>query len=211
MGRGVALAFAVSVALSAQHVAAWSLFGGGDSLEKGDPPSNDIVGAKIETCRGCRLNYLPRVRNFIENYLQQYEALDIRFIQGAPPELFMFNKYGQVVATHDLELHDEKSIANLLEKAGITKKTKKPIYVPRKFDHAPHCKAFRGREDCDLKEARSFRRDTDCLTELAASDAGHCECSGDLVLAVACGGRELKITCEDLCRDVLDGEEADLA
>lgn len=45
-----------------------------------------------QSCRGCSLNRLPEVKNFILNDAPKYERLQVNFISGAPPELILLGE-----------------------------------------------------------------------------------------------------------------------
>lgn len=50
-----------------------------------------VSRAEVQSCSGCSLNGLPEVKAFIFKDVPKYEGVVFKHIQGAPPELVLFN------------------------------------------------------------------------------------------------------------------------
>ncbi|KAJ9596000.1 hypothetical protein L9F63_012821, partial [Diploptera punctata] len=53
--------------------------------------NNEIASARIESCRGCRLNRLPEVKQFVFEDVPLFKNVEFKHIQGASPELVVLN------------------------------------------------------------------------------------------------------------------------
>eukprot|EP01063_Lacrimia_lanifica_P024978 TRINITY_DN3277_c0_g1_i2.p1 TRINITY_DN3277_c0_g1~~TRINITY_DN3277_c0_g1_i2.p1 ORF type:complete len:225 (+),score=105.39 TRINITY_DN3277_c0_g1_i2:75-749(+) len=210
-----AAASVVLLALCMHQAQAWSLWGSDEVAEeaKEDKPQeapqvseedySKVVGARIETCRQCRLNSLPRVRRFIEDQLPKYKTLSVVYIHGANPDILWLNRFGQEVDRNDLgEYPNEDAIKKLLKKKGLTKDTPAFAYEEPKFDATAVCEKFLARQNCDIGGARVTGMDRHCKVELGPRSAGHCQCNGGLEIPVRCGSRDMKLTCQALCEEV---------
>jgi hypothetical protein len=52
--------------------------------------------AVVESCQGCQLNRLPDVKKFIFEDVPHYENVEFKHIQGAAPELVLYNNEEEV-------------------------------------------------------------------------------------------------------------------
>ncbi|CAH3879684.1 unnamed protein product [Pieris brassicae] len=80
---------------------------------------SDIKSAKIETCRGCSLNRLPEVKNFVMQDAPLYDRLEVKFISGAPPELVLLGDGDMELERLPLSNLKRQECNNLLEDKGF--------------------------------------------------------------------------------------------
>ncbi|XP_017880689.1 selenoprotein M-like [Ceratina calcarata] len=104
------LIFFLSVAFATSHV---------------ESTSNQYAFAIIESCSGCRLNRLPDVRQFIFEDVPNYNNVAFKHIQGAVPELVLFNENEEEVERLPLSSLTREECNNLLISKGFTKKIAK--------------------------------------------------------------------------------------
>ncbi|XP_025160256.1 selenoprotein M-like [Harpegnathos saltator] len=90
----------------------------------GNSANGYYASAKVESCSGCSLNRLPDVRQFIFEDLPQYDNVEFKQIQGAIPELVLFNKHEEEVERLVLSKLTREECNNLLVSKGFTKKYK---------------------------------------------------------------------------------------
>ncbi|XP_043253943.1 selenoprotein M-like isoform X1 [Colletes gigas] len=85
--------------------------------------SNDYyTSAIVESCSGCRLNWLPDVKNFIFEDLPNYNKVEFKHIRGAEPELVLFDRHNEEVERLPLSRLTREECNNLLITKGFTKK-----------------------------------------------------------------------------------------
>ncbi|XP_011502985.1 PREDICTED: selenoprotein M-like [Ceratosolen solmsi marchali] len=77
--------------------------------------------AVVESCKGCQLNRLPDVKNFIFEDLQHYENVDFKHVQGAPPELVIYNKNEKEIERLKLAQLTQQECNDLLVTKGFKK------------------------------------------------------------------------------------------
>uniref|UniRef100_A0AAN0IQX7 Selenoprotein M n=2 Tax=Amphimedon queenslandica TaxID=400682 RepID=A0AAN0IQX7_AMPQE len=83
--------------------------------------------ARLETCGGCRLNSLPKVKRFINEHLPEYPDVEIKYIGGKDPELLFLGEDGQSVEERVSVINmSEDEINALLESKGILKHNATP-------------------------------------------------------------------------------------
>ncbi|KOB71698.1 putative selenoprotein M [Operophtera brumata] len=85
----------------------------------------DIVSARIETCRGCSLNRLPQVKQFVMQDATEYGRLDVHFINGAPPELVVLGEGDKELERLALSHLDRNQCNELVQSKGFSKKAPK--------------------------------------------------------------------------------------
>lgn len=136
-----------------------------------------VVAASIRSCASCRLNNMPKLRDFLHNDAKEYKsALTIDFITGRDPVLFLLNKAGKTVQEISLnDSHDAEAMAALLGQHGITKETERP---PVEFTPTAVCAAWRQTATCNPKGNREPEGDAECGDVVPAGRSGYCECIG---------------------------------
>ncbi|KAM0730319.1 Selenoprotein M [Formica fusca] len=82
------------------------------------------ASARVESCRGCSLNRLPDVKQFIFKDLPNYNNVEFRHIQGAIPELVLFNEHEEEVERLVLSRLTREECNELLISKGFSKKSK---------------------------------------------------------------------------------------
>ncbi|XP_047527479.1 selenoprotein M-like [Vanessa atalanta] len=87
--------------------------------------NSDIVSARIETCRGCSLNRLPEVKNFVMEDAPFYERLEVQFITGAPPILIILGENDNELERIALSKLNRVECNDILLQKGFNKKNKK--------------------------------------------------------------------------------------
>ncbi|XP_029155804.1 selenoprotein M-like [Nylanderia fulva] len=80
--------------------------------------------ARVESCSGCSLNRLPDVKQFINEDLPKYNNVEFKHIQGAIPELVLFNEYEEEVERLVLSRLTREECNELLVSKGFVKKSK---------------------------------------------------------------------------------------
>ncbi|KAH0955968.1 hypothetical protein HN011_008756 [Eciton burchellii] len=92
------------------------------------PLANSVSGyyasARVESCKGCSLNRLPDVKRFIFEDLPQYNNVEFKHIQGAIPELVLFNDHEEEIERLVLSSLTREECNDLLVSKGFTKKSK---------------------------------------------------------------------------------------
>ncbi|XP_020290941.1 selenoprotein M-like [Pseudomyrmex gracilis] len=83
------------------------------------------ASARVESCGGCSLNRLSDVKQFIFEDVPQYNNVEFKHIQGAVPELVLFNEHEEEVERLLLAKLTRKECNELLVSKGFTKKLNK--------------------------------------------------------------------------------------
>ncbi|XP_053626094.1 selenoprotein M-like [Plodia interpunctella] len=86
--------------------------------------NSDIKSARIETCRGCSLNRLPEVKDFVMNDAPKYDRVEVKFITGANPELVMLGEADQELDRIPLSHLKREECNDLLKDRGFIQKPK---------------------------------------------------------------------------------------
>ncbi|XP_012251398.1 selenoprotein M-like [Athalia rosae] len=81
---------------------------------------NEYASARIESCRGCSLNRLPEVKNFIFQDVPLYDNVEFKPISGAIPELVLLNNNDEEVERIQLSRLNRKECNELLVSKGFT-------------------------------------------------------------------------------------------
>ncbi|GBP56822.1 Selenoprotein M [Eumeta japonica] len=87
--------------------------------------NEDIVSARIESCRGCSLNRLPEVKKFIVEDVPAYDRVEVKYISGAPPELILLGTADNELERLPLSQLNREQCNELLQSKGFPKKNKK--------------------------------------------------------------------------------------
>ena len=166
-----------------------------------------VVGARFVTCDTCKLNELPKLKDFFDKTIaKRYAAVEIDYVTGHNPDLELLDQYRRPVATYDVSPLSPDQIVSLLNQHGIFEFTAKPVYEDDTSKEAlpsAHCVAFR-RVGCD-DMIRDPDGDLGCNIALREGQGGYCECKAGISNAdVSCnqGYDEGSVTCEDLCNDL---------
>ncbi|XP_063972357.1 selenoprotein M-like [Diachasmimorpha longicaudata] len=77
------------------------------------------VHAIVESCSGCSLNRLPDVKEFINEDLPLYDRTEFKHIQGAPPELVLYDKHNEEVERLQLSRLTREECNELLQRKGF--------------------------------------------------------------------------------------------
>ncbi|XP_049780553.1 selenoprotein M-like [Schistocerca gregaria] len=88
-----------------------------------DTAKQQVAKARIESCKGCRLNRLPDVKKFIFEDVPLYEDVTFKSVPGASPELILLNKFDQELERIDLAPLSRKDCNTLLVDRGFHKKS----------------------------------------------------------------------------------------
>ncbi|KAL6418217.1 hypothetical protein ACFW04_012259 [Cataglyphis niger] len=83
------------------------------------------ASARVESCRGCSLNRLPDVKQFIFEDLPNYNNVEFKHIQGAIPELVLFNEHEEEVERLVLSKLTREECNELLISKGFNKRSNK--------------------------------------------------------------------------------------
>ena len=158
---------------------------------------NAPVGAKIVTCDGCLLNRLPRLRDFINDEVKRYPAVEVEFVPGHNPELKFLSLSRRVLSTHAMTSMTNRAIEELLQSKGLHTWTPRPRYIPAAILATAHCSAWRQTAGCDPDGQREPDDDDSCYRTIAPGRSGYCECLGRDDALFTCDHRPL--TCEDIC------------
>ncbi|XP_067011203.1 selenoprotein M [Anabrus simplex] len=81
-----------------------------------------VTTARIESCKGCRLNRLPDVKKFIFEDVPLFKDVTFKPIPGASPELILLNKFDQELERIDLAPLSRKDCNALLIDRGFQRK-----------------------------------------------------------------------------------------
>ena len=77
---------------------------------------------EIRTCSGCKLNRLHEVRKFVYDEAKKYDNLNVKFIGGHNPDLFILNGE-DVVERIDLAPLSLAQIHQLMKNKGFILKS----------------------------------------------------------------------------------------
>ncbi|XP_066596679.1 selenoprotein M-like [Prorops nasuta] len=91
-------------------------------IYEGNTSKNYYSSARVESCSGCSLNRLPDVKQFIFQDLPDYENVEFKHIQGAVPELVLFNNNDEEVERLQLSRLTREECNELLVSKGFKKK-----------------------------------------------------------------------------------------
>jgi len=78
--------------------------------------------ARVESCPGCSLNRLKEVKAFVYEDLPKYDNVEFKKIQGAPPELVLFNEADEEVERLPLKALSRMDCNDLLLSKGFNLK-----------------------------------------------------------------------------------------
>ncbi|XP_076654296.1 selenoprotein M-like [Halictus rubicundus] len=90
-----------------------------------DSESNHYGSARVESCGGCSLNRLPEVKDFVYKDVPTYNNVEFKHIQGADPELVLFDHNNKEIERLPLSKLTRKDCNNLLTSKGFNKKPSK--------------------------------------------------------------------------------------
>ncbi|XP_043282661.1 selenoprotein M-like [Venturia canescens] len=77
--------------------------------------------AVVESCRGCSLNRLPDVKQFIFEDLPYYDSVEFKHKQGAPPELILHDDHDEEIERLPLSQFTREECNKLLESKGFVR------------------------------------------------------------------------------------------
>nr|XP_022906083.1 selenoprotein M-like [Onthophagus taurus] len=80
------------------------------------------IRGRIESCPGCKLNYLKEVKQFIYEDVPKYADLTFKKIQGHPPELVILDEDDNEMERIPLEDKNREECNFLLIKKGFSLK-----------------------------------------------------------------------------------------
>lgn len=92
------------------------------STVQGDDADENIAAARVESCRGCRLNRLPEVKKFVFEDVPLFENVEFKHIQGASPELVLLDLHDKELERIDLAPLSRQDCNDLLIKRGFLRK-----------------------------------------------------------------------------------------
>lgn len=134
-----------------------------------------------------------------------FPAVEIQWIQGAPPTMFFVNEFGkQTGGVIDISPYDGPGMENQLKIKGITKKTKRPVFLEQQFTPTKHCDAWRATKECSGQGAREPPSDASCTEMVNADKSGYCQCSSGIRLNFDCEEGRPPFTCDEFCQEPLD-------
>jgi hypothetical protein len=160
---------------------------------------DEIVGARIVTCSGCRLNHLHEVRQFIQQDLPTYPAVEIRYVSGVDPIIIFLNKYNREVKKVLLAPYDKKSIHKLIQDHNIHRWTPKPTFEDPVFTETETCVAWRQTSGCDPDGEREPQHDEPCATVVGPGRSGYCQCKGDFPKVKRTCDHSVGVRCDEAC------------
>eukprot|EP00667_Euglena_gracilis_P026699 EG_transcript_32371 len=149
---------------------------------------------RIESCAGCRLNSLPKVRQFVYEGVKRFPAVKVKFIPGKSPVLLCYDADETLLATQDIAALDEAGIADLLADYGITPDT--PAFIPV-ISPTAECVAWRQTGACNPAGAREPESDLHCSKVVEQGLSGYCECANGVRVDFTCDHGEF--TCQSKC------------
>ncbi|KAI4503132.1 hypothetical protein M0802_002176 [Mischocyttarus mexicanus] len=79
--------------------------------------------ATVKSCGGCSLNRLPDVKQFIFQDVPQYNNVEFKHIQGANPELVLYDENEEEMERLNLSRLTRQECNDLLVSKGFTKST----------------------------------------------------------------------------------------
>ncbi|XP_043504009.1 selenoprotein M-like [Polistes fuscatus] len=79
--------------------------------------------ATIKSCSGCSLNRLPDVKQFIFQDVPQYNNVEFKHIQGANPELVLYDENEEEMERLNLSSLTRQECNDLLVSKGFTRST----------------------------------------------------------------------------------------
>ncbi|KAL2718968.1 selenoprotein M [Vespula squamosa] len=82
---------------------------------------NKYTFATVESCSGCSLNRLPDVKKFIFEDVPRYDNVDFKHIQGASPELVLYDENEKEMERLSLLTLTRQECNNLLLSKGFMK------------------------------------------------------------------------------------------
>eukprot|EP00759_Apiculatamorpha_spiralis_P007656 PhF_6_TR14895/c0_g1_i2/m.23229 len=167
--------------------------------------STHVVGARIESCTGCRLDRLPKLKTFLKTKIHNYPAVDLVWIGAKDPEIIFLDKFKRKVSHHDLAHYDEAGLERLLEEHGITTSTPKPTYDKQPIAPTPHCHFWIQTEGCDPHGKPEEGERRSCHDHIEDGWSGYCECGDGRRYNVGC--KHDVFTCETVCKKLLQGDE----
>ena len=158
-----------------------------------------IVGARVKTCSGCRLNSLTEVRRFIKDEMRRYPAIDLQYIGGHDPIIEFVNQYNRVVLREEMAPFSIRELHTLVQSHGIHTYTPKPSFVPYPFQPVGNCNAWRQTGGCDPDGPREAIADESCLDDIDVGRSGYCDCADGVRHGFACD--HVPLTCRAVCED----------
>jgi hypothetical protein len=78
----------------------------------------------IRSCPGCKLNRLPVLKQFIKSAADKYQDIEVQWISGHNPELWLYNKANEeIIEKLDLSGYTvEAELENFFQSKGIQRK-----------------------------------------------------------------------------------------
>jgi len=102
--------------------------------------ADDAAHCVIETCSGCRLNRLPKLKAFITTGVRRFPAVTVKYVPGKSPILVCYDASEHKTLTQDIAHLDEDGMVTLLAAQGIDTSTPKHV---RALDPTPEDGRFR--------------------------------------------------------------------
>ncbi|CUG60874.1 selenoprotein M, putative [Bodo saltans] len=180
-------------------VVAVALVAGAQPTSSDPRDAGPIVGARVKTCSGCRLNSLTEVRRFIKDEMRRYPAIDLQYIGGHDPIIEFVNRYNRVVLREEMSPYSIRELHTLVQNHGIHTYTPKPSFDPFPFSPVGVCNAWRQTGGCDPNGPREAMSDESCLDDIDVGRSGYCDCAEGVRHGFACD--HVPFTCKAVCED----------
>jgi len=173
---------------------------GDADLVDGEPDVGvQAVGARVVSCKGCRLTGLAEVSSFIYDDAPTYDAIEVVFVRAHNPVLQFLDAQGRVADEVALDPFSREEIRRILSTRGITTDTPRPTFVEGTYPPQGNCVAWRQTRGCrtDSNAPREFHQDAPCDEEISGDRSGYCECKDGRREYRACDHSES--TCATVC------------
>eukprot|EP00756_Hemistasia_phaeocysticola_P038982 Hpha_TRINITY_DN16792_c2_g7::TRINITY_DN16792_c2_g7_i1::g.77278::m.77278 len=119
--------------------------------------------------------------------------------------MIYLNEYGkQVGGVVDISPFDGPGMEREMKAKGITKATKRPVFIEQEFTATKSCLAWRATVDCTSQGAREPPSDLSCTDTVPADKSGYCQCSSGIRLNFDCEEGRPPFTCDEFCQEPLE-------
>jgi hypothetical protein len=83
--------------------------------------SNGIDFCRIESCRGCQLDSLPELKNFLRFEVELFKDVEVKYKRGASPVAIFYDADGNELERIDLLKFSQEELRNLFVAKGFQK------------------------------------------------------------------------------------------
>lgn len=119
--------------------------------------------------------------------------------------MFFLNEYGkQMGGVIDISPFDGPGMENQLKAKGLSRLSKRAVFIEQEFTATKHCLAWRATMDCSSQGAREAPKDVSCTEMVPADKSGYCQCSNGIRLNFDCEEGRPPFTCDEFCQEPLE-------